>query len=110
MKLVNLTPHSVTILTGETTPPVILEPSGSVARCSVTSLQLDPLFDTIPVATSELGEVTGLPEQEDGVALVVSRIVAEARPERTDLYFPGDAVRDEKGNIVACRGLYRVAR
>jgi hypothetical protein len=110
MKLVNLTPHEVTILAGEATPFVILGPSGVVARCSVTSRQLDPLFGVIPVATSELGEVTGLPEQEDGIALVVSRIVAEALPERSDLYFPGEVVRDEKGNIVACRGLCRAVQ
>lgn len=112
MKLVNLTPHAVTIITSDTVS-ITIQPSGRVARCRVVSRSLDSLTvggQSIPVATSELGEVTDLPEEPvDGVAYIVSRIVAEACPERTDLYFPGEVVRDASGAIIACRGLCRIS-
>jgi len=54
------------------------------------------------------GAVTGLPDQHDGVAYIVSQMVA-ARSSRTDLLYPDsgpDAVR-ERGQVVAVRRLLR---
>lgn len=39
---------------------------------------------------------------------MVSRLVAEAVPNRRDVYAPGEAVRDTEGRIVGARGLCRV--
>lgn len=109
MKLVNLTPHAATIHGGDAS--VTIPASGAVARCTVTSKHLHVLHCdhvAIPVATSVLGPVTDLPESSHGVAYVVSRIVAEACPDRADLYFPGEAIRDAGGRIVGCHGLCRI--
>jgi hypothetical protein len=43
------------------------------------------------------------------VGFVVSSIVAQAVPDRRDVFVPARPVRDEKGRIVACRALGRVA-
>jgi hypothetical protein len=52
-----------------------------------------------------MGNPQGLPEPEDGVVLVVSALVAEAAPEREDLAYPGEAIRDSDGKIVGAKGL-----
>lgn len=46
-----------------------------------------------------------LPPQKPNVGLIVSYIVASAFPERTDLFYPGDLVRDKEGNIIGCTSL-----
>ena len=114
MKLVNLTPHAITIHAeafAGFAARVELPASGAVARCAVTSRSLGTVEHggvAIPVTTAALGAVTDLPEPSDGIAYAVSRIVAEACPARSDLYFPGEAIRDERGQIVGCRGLCQI--
>lgn len=64
----------------------------------------------IPIGRAAWGQVVGLPAPESGIYHVVSVIVAEAAVDagRTidDLLVPGDQVRDDKGRIVGCRGLF----
>lgn len=40
---------------------------------------------------------------------VVSRQVAEAAPERDDLYVVDDTVQDDQGRIIGDRGLARIS-
>lgn len=114
MKLVNLTPHHITIHAeafAGFSAQVELPASGTVARCTVDSRSLGTVEHggvAIPVTTSTIGAVTDLPEPSDVVSYIVSRIVAEACPTRADLYFPGEAIRDAGGRIVGCRGLCRI--
>lgn len=62
----------------------------------------------LPLVLLALGEVTDLPDPEDGVILIVSRVVAQALPSRRDLWFPHDMVRDEQGRITGARALGRI--
>lgn len=72
----------------------------------------------IPVRHWRPGNVTGLPAEQtieqqlaqgERRVYVVSRIVAEAAArQRTDLFIPDGAIRDEAGRIVAVTGLARV--
>jgi len=62
----------------------------------------------LPLVLLSTGEVTDLPAPEDGVILIVSRVLAQALPSRTDLRFPHDAVRDEQGRITGVRALARL--
>ena len=100
----NLTPHAITVLgpSGETL--AVLPPSGSVARVS-TAREIAGELQGIPVYRTTYGAVTGLPEQQDGVALVVSAMVRTAVPGRRDVYSPGELVRGTDGQPVGCRGL-----
>ena len=78
MKLVNLTPHSVTFLDGENNPILTVEPSGGVARAAQTR--------------------TGSVEQK--TVYIVSSLVGQTSPERADVYVVDKSVRDRNGRIV----------
>jgi hypothetical protein len=101
MKIKNLTPHSVTILGGDS--PLAI-PSEGIARVGQTREQVGTIAG-VPVYRSTYGAVTGLPEQRDGIALLVSALVRMACPGRADLYSPGELARDAAGQPVGCRGL-----
>lgn len=104
MELRNCTPHPLNIHLPDGSVRS-LPPSGISPRVATVTSPAEPV-DDVPVVTSRLGEVTGLPEPEAGVFLVVSQIVAGASG-RPDLLFPGELVRDEAGRPVGCRGLAR---
>ena len=101
----NCTPHKVSIYADDT----ILEfPScGIVPRCEQHE-ELIGKIDNIQITKQIFGEVTDLPEQEDGVYLIVSRLVATACPNRSDLLIPGPLIRDAEGKIVGCKGLSKI--
>jgi len=97
-EIINLAPHEVNV--GDIGIPA----SGTVARVSV---QYNPIgeFDGIPLVEGSYGEVTDLPEQKEGVLLIVSTPVRIALPERSDLASPAELIRDDKGVIIGCNSL-----
>jgi hypothetical protein len=103
-EIVNLTPHEIKIVGGLHTE--VVAPSGVVARVSV---QYEDFGDVngIPVFTSSYGEVVGLPSPEEGKVFVVSSMVLAALDGRTDVFAPGELIRDDAGKPVGCRGLVR---
>ena len=118
MRLVNLTPHPITIMLTDNRDEDLILPAESVpARCKevrwqITHLGVDDGRYVVPVNRTLFGDVTGLPEQSDWtdpnpVAYVVSRAVCDAVPERHDLYAVDETVRDEQGRIIGCRSLCR---
>lgn len=96
--LINLTPHVINLIPGGEIP------SSGVARCSQFEVVLD-VIDGIKITKQTFGEVTGLPEPRDGVYYIVSKIVAQACPDRHDLLIPGPAVKGEDGRPIGCNGL-----
>lgn len=107
MKIKNLTPHPITIETsGGFAGTVTLQTDGTAPRLTVSR---EPLSDIggIPIVRSTMGAPEGLPEQTEGVLLIVSALVAEhpSVRHRVDLAYPGEAVRDDEGRIIGCRGL-----
>jgi len=103
--LINLTPHSITLVGENGTLDV--PPSGHLARLAVTRTALDPVtIDgvSLPVNRPTMGEITGLPDPQSGVILVVSALVAEAA-RRADVMSPGELIRNEAGQPVGARGL-----
>lgn len=112
VRLVNLTPHNITVV-GDSGETILTIPSaGVVARCSTKRERVATLgvgnFN-VPIHWTTFGEVVDLPEPQDGTVYIVSRVVAEARRDRDDLLVPDDLVRDEEGRIVGCRGFSVVA-
>lgn len=117
MKIVNLTPHDITLRNADGVDTVIPK-SGAEARVSSvpgygTTLEGVPCY----VQTADtFGEVTGLPPPAPGVLYLVSGIVGSApgvARVRKDVLVPGtgpnDApVRNEKGWIVAVTRLKMV--
>lgn len=70
-----------------------------------------------PALITDLGEVPqcvvgylddalDLPEPEEGVAFIVSRVTAAA-VDRSDLYFPYPEIRNDEGQIIGCGSLAR---
>ncbi len=99
MKLINLTPHEV-VIRGVKVPA-----SGQLARCTEKVVHLGFVND-IPIIRKEFGDVTGLPDPEEGVGYIVSSLVLQSlKGTRRDVFCPGDPVRDENGKIVGCNSL-----
>lgn len=106
MKLINMTPHAITLIVGDM--QTVIQPSGAVARCTtqrnvVGSLTVNGI--EVPVTETIFGTVTGLPEPVEGTGYIVSALVAQACPDRHDLCIPDDSVRDAEGRIVGCKAL-----
>jgi len=99
-KFINLTPHTINTNNG-----AAYAASGVVARVSSTHTP----FDENGVASIEWGEVTGLPEPQEGVIYIVSGLVAQAA-KRPDVVSPAsghpDVVRNN-GQIVSVPGFVR---
>lgn len=106
--IINLTPHAVNIVDSSDSVTITIPASGNVARCSQTidiigNITLDSV--SIPISSSSYGEVVDLPDPQDGIYYIVSRLVMSACPARQDLLVPNDLVRDEAGRVIGCRSL-----
>lgn len=105
--IINKTPHKVTLLTKSGNIEFL--PDSEPARVSFTDRQVDSLQlggVSVSIVKASYGKVIGLPEPNDSpdvkIFYLVSRMVLEALPERSDLIIPGKVVRDELGNIIGC--------
>jgi len=109
---VNLTPHALNLMpAGPTGPVVTIPPSGLVARCTVDRVQVDTVTVdgiSVPVNQTRFGEVFDLPDPQPDTIFVVSALVAQAVPDREDVFFPDDIVRDANGNVIGCRALGKI--
>ena len=105
VRLVNLTPHTVHIVTDVAV--VTVPADGTVARVAQHDVLLGHIDadGIVPVYQTCYGDIVGLPYPTDGVGYIVSSIVKSRCPDRRDLYVPVKFVRDDDGNIIGCRGL-----
>jgi len=111
IQLVNLTPHTINIVTEDGTQILSLESQG-IARVAATTEvvgQLKVGEVVVPQTHTTFGEVEGLPEQAPGVGYIVSNMIISALAQqgihRTDLFTPGMQVRDDQGRVIGCRSL-----
>ena len=102
MNFVNLTPHVLNIIE-EDGSVYTLPASGQVARIETTR-NVAYVMDGIEIFETVYGQVTGLPERQPDTAYIVSALVAQAA-KRSDVYSPGELVRNEAGQVIGCRGL-----
>jgi hypothetical protein len=110
MRLVNLTPHPVTLFRGEQRQ--MLPVGGPFARVTRTVVggadhEVDGLGAVHIVEVVAGTDVAELPPPCPGVGYVVAQLTALASPGRDDLYFPWDEVRDDAGTLLGVRGLAR---
>jgi hypothetical protein len=99
----NLTPHDVVV---QRPDGQVRIPSEGVARV-LDRARDDSAIDGVPIVALSTGGVVGLPEPEPGVLLLVSRVLALAVTDRTDLVFPFGEIRDDSGRILAVAALAR---
>lgn len=101
MRLVNLTPHPVVFADGRTLPKCDNPPRLSEI------VELAGEADGVPVVRKQF-DLAGcdLPDQQDGVRLIVPLLIAQAfAGQRDDLLITNDPIRDEQGRIIGCRSL-----
>ena len=108
MRLINLTPHPVTIV-NEDGAIIATYPSEGEARIAQSNAPCGVL-DRVPICKVTYGEAIGLPEPQPDTGYIVSYItIAQLKLSgaRTvdDLYYPTEMVRDEKGRITGSRYL-----
>ena len=101
----NLTPHAINLIVDK--EQIVLEPEGVVPRVATIEHKLDDGEYPFVAVEIDYGEIVDLPEPEEGVILVVSKMCCDASPGRKDLWYPTRLLRDEKGRIVACGALAR---
>ncbi|MEN0661416.1 hypothetical protein NST11_18980 [Caldifermentibacillus hisashii] len=109
MKIVNLTPHSLNILVDG--KDIVIPPSGTVARAATVRKQIGSITIDgvdIPINKTVLGDIDGLPAPADDTIYVVSMLVAQAVPDRDDVFIVDDAVRDDQGRIIGAKALAHV--
>ena len=106
--VLNYTPHEIVIYAEDDDtilhrlPPQL--PGGTRLEEHVEDTHVT-LLDNIPVKRISYGLLEGLPPREAGVALIVSKMVVDALPLRSDLYFPVLLVRNASGAVIGCRAL-----
>lgn len=111
MKIINLTPHEISIISESGEVVRRYPASGQIARAASTTEIIGEL-DGVPVARQQFGEVSGLPDPEPGTVYLVSLVVGQAmKGQRDDLYgpdtSPDGAVRDDDGRIIGTRRLVK---
>lgn len=104
MKIINCTPHTINFVNDAGEVIRTIEPSGILPRVS-SSINLVGNIDGIPDEETVYGEITDLPEKQDGVILIVSAMVASRLPNRDDLRVPGRQVRNDRGQVIGCKSL-----
>ena len=100
--IINLTPHPVNLLDVDANVVITFHTEG-LARCYQNDVIIGRLNKDIILTKTSYGEVIGLPEQSPRTFYIVSRLVRNALPNRTDLLVPNQLIRDSEGQIVGCR-------
>ena len=110
MALVNLTPHTITIVNPKTGEVFVeIPPSGDVCRVACTTVYTGYSIGGIPITRNTYGEVVNLPDEKVGTYYIVSSLVRSALIEsgknRTDIFIPNESIRDNQGRIIGCASL-----
>ena len=103
--ITNLTPHEIIVYkTADVlNQERVFPPSGHIARVQTES-EIVASVDGIACHKTTFGDIEGLPEPEEGEYFLVSRMVKDRCPGRSDVIVPGELVRDANGKIVGCKG------
>lgn len=121
VKVVNLTPHTVTLYSRDGTTVVGEIPmSGLVARVNTNvsidfpvTLELEGggLIEDVPLLYQERDVTSGLPAPREGIYYIVSSLVLDTFPDREDLITMNTsndrlgAIKDERGYTIGTRSL-----
>jgi len=100
----NLTDHPIVILNSDNKRIMYLHPEGEPARVKKIVEQVDYL-GAIPLSEARFGKIKNLPPPSPNVIYIVSKMVFEAAKDRSDLYYPAEKIRDNKGRVLGCKSL-----
>jgi hypothetical protein len=101
IEIKNCTPHEI-VVRNENGKDIVFPASGIIPRIATTQVVVGELLG-IPIVKNKMGSVENLPNYKEGTYLIVSGMVKEAMPERTDLISPDTGVTciREDGKIKA---------
>lgn len=106
--LINLTPHEINVHSadadGEIKLQATFKPSGNIARIEMNK-KIIGYFNGFAIWQTKAEKIINLPDPETGIGYIVSMVIREACPTRTDLFSPGDLIRNSAGQPVGCHGL-----
>ncbi len=104
-KIVNLTPHEVAVMVGDSI--IRIPTSGKIVRVKM-ACELAGKMNGLPFSICKDSEVVDMPKKKDGVAYIVSSVVGKAL-KREDVYCPDTSedgvIRDGNGYILAVKRL-----
>ncbi len=109
-RLINLTPHPITVL-DESQNVLLTVPSAGELRLpeqAVPAGEIEVDGVKIPVVLKSLSPAASLPPVVEGTFYIVSLAAAQAA-RRPDFLVPDQLVRDERGAVIGCRRFARVA-
>ena len=102
VRIKNHTPHPVCVCCE------VIKPQPNPARVKQEVKEIETISfhgKEIPITVSTYSDGVYIPARKDGIIHVVSKIVAEAYPDRDDFVIPNEIERDENGNITGCKSL-----
>ena len=102
--LVNLTPHILNIIAADGSTVYIPPDGNRIARVGSIS-SIVATVNGININKQTFGKVVDLPDAQDDVVYIVSRMVKDRVPDRDDVVVPGVPFRDTDGKIIGAWGL-----
>ena len=102
--LINLTPHLLNIIAADGSTVYIPPDGNRIARVASTS-SIVATVNGINISRQTFGKVVDLPDAQDDVVFIVSRMVKDRVPDRDDVVVPGVPFRDTDGKIIGAWGL-----
>jgi len=103
MPFINCTPHPLTIIRKDGSK-LELAKGTQIPRLGMKESKVDEV-EGIEIFYTEFFATTDLPTPIDDVYFIVSRMIADANPDRWDLLAPATLIRDSQGNIIGSKGL-----
>lgn len=100
----NMTPHTVNFQP-ENSRSIVVMPSRGVIRIEEKIVD-DGFIDEIKVVRRTF-TTANVPEPQEGTVFIVSTIVKTAFPDRHDFIVPCDFIRNDEGQIMACKAFAR---
>lgn len=106
MTFINCTPHSIALVREDGEVIMTLPKGEVIPRLTQSTRQVD-VVNGVSITETQFGDTQDLPDAQEGVLLIVSRLVLSANSDRRDLVVPNELVRDDAGNIIGCKSLAR---
>ena len=102
--LVNLTPHILNIIAADGSTVYIPPDGNRIARVGSVS-SIVATVNGINISRQTFGKIVDLPDPQDDVVYIVSRMVKDRVPDRDDVVVPGVPFRDTDGKVIGAWGL-----
>lgn len=109
MNFINTTPHTVNIFNAAGEQVAVIPASKEIQARLTVSRELVKVENGVEIYKATFGEPSPLPPEVEGAGYIVSALYASGLrahgDKRTDIFVPGEPLRNEAKQIVGCVGL-----